>query len=159
MTGEEESQSDKEPGHERPFQQIGQGGPVKATRVPMSKWPFQPAPLQMIQPSQVCNYFQRPDHTQQNCRRANGLCLACGFNDHTVEGCLHKRTGMMTRALPALPAPSAQRNSGPVIWKAPLHPRQRAFRPVQKGTRTTRSRGKGQTYNLTAYEVELLKKW
>jgi len=31
---------------------------------------------------------------------------------------------------------------------------QQAFHPVQKGTRTTTSRWKGQAYNLTAEEVE-----
>jgi len=36
MTGEEESYLDKEPGHERPFQQMGQGGPVKLQK---SRWP------------------------------------------------------------------------------------------------------------------------
>ena len=63
----------------------------------------------------------------------------------------------MTRALPALPAPTAQRNSGLVIEKAPLSPRQQVFRPVQRGTRATTSRGRGQVYNLITEEAETFK--
>jgi len=80
-----------------------------------------------------------------------------GSNNHTVEGSRHKRTEMMTWALLALPALTTQRNSGSVIKKAPLTLRQHVFRLVQKGTRATTSRGRGQAYNLTAEKTETSK--
>jgi len=117
----------------RPFQQMGRGGPVRATRAPMTKQPFQPVPLQMIRPIRICGYCQKADHTQQNCRRANGLCLACGSSGHTVEGCPHERTGTMTRALPVVPAPTTQRNSGPIIGKGSSPSKATVFSSSQEG--------------------------
>ena len=84
---------------------------------------------------------------------ANGLCLACGSGDHTIEGCPHKRTGMMNRTLPAPPVTIGQSNPGPVVRRAPLPPQQ-VFRPAPRGGRTTAGRGSGRAYNLTAEEPQ-----
>jgi len=95
-----------------PFQKLGRGDPVRAAKVPMIRRPFQPAPPQIAQPFSISNYFQKPDHFQKDYRMANGLCLACGSSDHTIEGCPHKRMGVINRALPAPPVPIGQRNPG-----------------------------------------------
>jgi len=100
----------------------------------------------MVRPLPICGYCQKTSHTQQNYRRANGLCLACGSSDHLVEGYPHKKMGMATRALPALLASTVQRNPAPVVRKAPLPPQQQVFCQVQKRTRATE---KDQAYNLT----------
>jgi len=138
----------------RPFQQLGRGGPVRTARAPMVRKPFRSAPPQSTQVVPVCNYCQRPGHLQKDCRRANGLCLACGSGDHTIEGCPLRRSGVINRTLPTLPAPISQRNPGPMVGRAPLPPQQRAFRPAPRGGRTTAGRGRGRAYNLTAEEAQ-----
>ena len=111
----------------------------------------------MARPPPICNYCQNLSHTQQNCRKANGLCLACGSSDHSMKSCPHKRTWMMTWIFLALPAPSLPRNPGSVVRRAPLLPQQQVFCQVQKETRAASSHGKGQAYNLTAEEAETSK--
>jgi len=108
----------------RPFQQLGRGGPVKATKVPIIRQPFRSAPLQITRPLPICDYCQKAGHTQQECRMANGLCLICGSGDHSIESCPHKRNGIMNQTLPAPSVPIGQRNPGPVVRRAPLPPRQ-----------------------------------
>jgi len=71
----------------RPVQQMGRGGLVGAIKAQMARRPFRPAHPQITQPLLVCNYFQKPGHFQKDYHRANGLCLVCGFGDHTIEGC------------------------------------------------------------------------
>ena len=88
-----------------------QGGPVRAIQAPMARRPFRPGPPLITQPLPICNYFQKPGHFKKDCRRANGLCLACGFGDHTIEGCPYKRMGVLNWALLSPPAPIGQRNT------------------------------------------------
>ena len=138
----------------RPFQLLGRGGPVRAAKAPMVKRPFRSAPLQITGPLPICDYCQKTGHTQQECRRANGLCLACGSGDHTIEGSPHKRTGMMNQTLPASPVTIGQRNPGLVVKRNPLPPQQQVFRPAPRGGRTTTGRGRGRAYNLTTEEAQ-----
>jgi len=146
----------------RPFVPMGRGGPYRAAKV-LARPPFRPAPYQMAQSGPICNYCQKPGHTQQNCRRANGLCLVCGSRDHSVEACPHRRMGIANQTMPALPGPSGQRvlpgplgqrNQGPVMRRALPLPPQQIVRPVQRGARTAAGRGRGQAYNLTEAEAE-----
>ena len=147
----------------RPFPPMGRGGPYRAAKVQAMRQPFRPAPYQMTQPGPICNFCQKLGHSQQNCRRANGLCLVCGSRDHSIEACPHRRMGIAGQVLPALqgpngqrslPGPLGQRNQGPVIRRALPPPSQQAFRPVQRGVRTAAGRGRGQAFNLTEEEAE-----
>jgi len=143
----------------RPFPQMGRGGPFRAAKAPIMRRPFRPAPFQMAQPQMaqpgpICHFCLKPGHSQQNCRRANGLCLVCGSRDHTIEVCPHKRMGIANQTLPALPGPIGQRNQGPMVRRALPPPPQQAIRPVQRGVRTATGRGRGQAYNLTEEEAE-----
>ena len=145
----------------RPFVPMGRGVPFRAAKI--QRQPFRPAPYQSAQSLTVCSYCEKPGHTRQNCRRANGLCLICGSRGHAVETCPHhRRFGMANQPLPGLPGPSGhrvlpgpigQRDQGPVVRRAPLPP-QHMIRPVQRGGRTAAGRGRGQAYNLTEAEAE-----
>jgi len=84
---------------------------------------------------------------------ANGLCLACRFDSHSVGDCPHKRTGNVTPIIPALSVSPVRKNIGPVGRGASLPPQQRTFSQAQKGTRAAKGRGKGQACNLTAKEA------
>ena len=79
----------------RPLPQMGRGGPFRAAKVPTIRRPFRPVPFQITEPFPVCNYCQKLGHSQQNYHRANGLCLACGSSDHAIEGCPHRRMGIV----------------------------------------------------------------
>ena len=145
----------------RPFVPMGRGVPFRAAKI--QRQPFRPAPYQTAQPITVCSYCEKPGHSRQNCRRANGLCLICGSRGHAVETCPHnRRFGVANQTLPGLPGPSGQRvvpgpqgqgSQGPVVRRAPLPP-QHVMRPVQRGGRTAAGRGRGQAYNLTEAEAE-----
>ena len=137
-----------------PFPQTGRGGPFRTARIPTMRRPFRPAPFPVTQPFSFCSYCQKPGHSRQNCRSANGLCLVCGSRDHTIEVCPHKRMGITNQALPALPGPNGQRNQGPMVRRALPPPPQQAIRPVQRGVKTAAGRGRGQAYNLTEEEAE-----
>ena len=111
---------------------------------PTAKRPFQSTPLQSIQPIplqivrppprySICNYCHRPDHSRRNCRRANGLCLACGSSNHSLGEYLYKRTGNNTSALSAFLTLPVRRNSGPAIREALLPSQQLALSQAQKG--------------------------
>ena len=95
----------------------------------------------------------KPGHIQRNCRKTNGLCLACGSSNHSIGDCPFKRTYSTPStfpvrvAPPALPAPPLRRNLEPVGRSAPL-PSQQYDQP-QRRARTSADHGRGQVYNMT----------
>ena len=145
----------------RSFVPVGRGGPSRAAKI-QARQPFRAIPYQTARPGLVCNFCQKPGHSQQYCRMANGWCLVCGARDHAVETCPHRRVGFATQTLPApqgqhvqrtLPGPVGQRQQGPVMRRALPLPPQHVARPVQRGARPAAGRGRGQAYNLTAEEA------
>ena len=126
----------------RPFQQLGRVGSVGAAKAPMIRRPFRSAPLQITQTLPICAYCQKEGHTQQECRRANGLCLICGSGDHIIESCPYKRTGIMNRTLPVPPTPIRQRNPGQWLRGA-LFLRDNRFSTSPKGNQNCSRSRKG----------------
>jgi hypothetical protein len=104
----------------RPFNQVGQGQNQPAKR------PFQQSQQQQQQqqPKVECSYCHRLGHTRQECRRANGSCLACGSKDHQLSECPIKNNRNNQPVPPALPALPVRRNQAPVGRGAPLPPQQ-----------------------------------
>ena len=113
----------------RPFQQMDRGGPVRATRALMTKRPFQPAPLQVIRPSQGCNYCQKPGHTQENSRREMGYAWHVAPVT-TRWKVIHKEIRNDDLGLACTPSTDNIKKLRTSNRKAPLLPRQQVFRPV-----------------------------
>jgi len=137
----------------RPFELMDEEYADRATHGPMMKRPFQP-PLSQI----VCNFCHRPGHYKRDCRVANGLCLACGAESHTLRSCPYRKFGHVApirpalpapaHPAPALPAPPLRRNPEPVDRRVPFPPQQYDYQ--QRGMRTRTDQGRGQGYVMAA---------
>jgi len=55
----------------------------------------------------TCYYCKRVGHVKANCRRLNGLCLACGSADHRIAACPHRQTlaSMISSQTPTASSP------------------------------------------------------
>ena len=106
----------------RPFSQMNRGNPARAVGAPLAKRPFQHPPQQI-----VYEYCQKPGHTRNTCKIANGLCLASGSDNQTIGDCPFKRIWNVVLAPPTLPA----RATNPAL---PLPPMRRNPGPIGKGT-------------------------
>ena len=126
----------------RPFQLMNEEDPTRPSNGLIVRKPFWPPPQQMI-----CGYCLKPRHIENNCRRVNGMCLACGFGNYSLGVYPFKRTWNTTPAPLALPVPSQRRNPEHVSRRAPLPPQ-------QWRARVRADRGRGQAYNLSAEETE-----
>ncbi|XP_020243711.1 uncharacterized protein LOC109821969 [Asparagus officinalis] len=66
-------------------QQKPQTGGAPAKRQQIGTPRPAPQPTNMI-----CHFCSKPGHLMKDCRRANGLCLACGAVDHQLSTCPSK---------------------------------------------------------------------
>ena len=71
----------------RPFPQMNSGNPARLVGTPLAK-----RSLQLSHQQMVCGYCQKPGHTRNTCRVANGLCLACGSGNQPIGDYPFKRT-------------------------------------------------------------------
>jgi len=141
----------------RPFQLMDEEDADRATQGPMIMRPFQ-TPLPQI----TCNFCRRPGHYKRDCRVANGLCLACGAESHTLRSCPYRRFGHVApirpaHPTPALPAPPLRRNPEPVDRRVPFPPQQ--YNHQQRGMRPRADQGRGQGYNMAAEASDDAAEW
>ena len=90
------------------------GAPAGQRRAPGTVPPRSPA-RGRVTVSLRCAFCRRLGHTESECRRANGLCFACGASDHFARDCTVPRdAGAVSstpdhRRRPASPRPSGGR--------------------------------------------------
>lgn len=118
------------------------GGPIRRP-APAPTARAQPYPPAGDKKDIPCSYCHRPGHLRKDCRRANGLCLACGSKDHTIKDCPQRRPAPTTGG----PAPAPQ----PGVQTRNQTKQQQQM--VAKGTGKANPK-RGQAFNLTAEEAE-----
>ena len=99
----------------RPFDQVIKGPSSRFDGAPHIKQQFTPS-LRAV----VCRFCQLSGHHRGECRRANGLCLACGARDHQLVNCPSKGQRSVMPVAPTSEA--AKRNPVPASTGVPLPP-------------------------------------